>query len=244
MSHTLRRDGEYPDAVIDAAELLAWKRLLPWTQCAALPPGDSRPNPTVAGQRLLICTFAPGVVHCLDVADGSLVWNVSLDGLGGASVLVSEDLVFAKTARTLYALRLLDGAVVWTFTPHRGKSEYMYSTPVISGERLFIGDRAGSIHRLALATGGRLWTSNVADGDVNSTSLVVDGRLIAGTNDSTAVGVDAASGSVAWRTAIDGPSIHEVLWDGAALVQTESLWWLDPQDGSVKARWAAFTTPG
>ena len=230
--------ASYPHLVIDAAELIAWNRLLPGTQLAALPPGNSCPNPTVAGQRLLVCTFAPGVVHCLDVADGSPVWNVPLDGLGGASVLVSGDLVFAKTARTLYALRLLDGAVVWTFTPHRGKGEYMYSTPVISGERLFIGDRAGSIHCLDPATGSRLWTTSVADGNVNSTFLVVDGRLVAGTNDSTAVGVDAASGSVAWRTAIDGSSTHEVLWDGAALVQTESLWWLDPQDGSVKARWA------
>jgi outer membrane protein assembly factor BamB len=61
------------------------------------------------------------------------------------SVLVSGDLVFAKTARTLYALRLLDGAVVWTFTPHRAKGEHMYSTPVISGERLYTGDRAGSM---------------------------------------------------------------------------------------------------
>src|SRR5438045_376988 len=41
---------------------------------------------------------------------------------------------------------------------------------------------------------------------------------------------------VAWRTAIDGPSIHEVLRDSAALVQTGSLWWLDPQDGSVKVQ--------
>ena len=103
--------------------------------------------------------------------------------------------MLAKTARALYALRLLDGAIVWTFTPQRGKGEHMYSSPVISGERLFIGDRAGSIHGLDPATGCRLWTTSVADGNVNSTFLVVDGRLVAGTNDSTAVGVDAASGS-------------------------------------------------
>jgi outer membrane protein assembly factor BamB len=151
---------------------------------------------------------------------------------------VSGDLVFAKTARTLYALRLVDGSVVWKFTPYRGKGEYVYSAPVIGGGRLFIGDRTGSIHGLDPATGSRLWSSKVADGDVNSTFLFVDGRLVGGTNDSTAVGVDAASGSVVWRTALDGPSVHEVLWDGAALVQTESLWWLDTQDGSVRARWA------
>lgn len=177
-------------------------------------------------------------MHCLDVADGTKVWSVPLDGLGGASVLVARGLIYAKTARTLYALRLVDGAVVWKFTPHRGKGEYMYSAPVISGERLYIGDRGGSIHCLDAAAGTPLWTATVADRDVNSTFLVVDGRVIAGTNDSTAVGVDAGSGSVAWRTRLDGPSIHEVLWDGAALIQTETLWWLDPADGRVKDRWA------
>jgi hypothetical protein len=45
----------------------------------------------------------------------------------------------------------------------------MYSAPVIRGERLFIGDRAGSIHCLDPATGSELWTSSVADGDLNST---------------------------------------------------------------------------
>ena len=229
---------EYPTQVMDAAELLAWKRPLPGTQLAALPPGNSRPNPTVVGNRLLVCTFSPGAVHCLDVADGSQVWSVPLDGLGGESVFVTRDLVYAKTARTLYALQLLDGAVVWKFTPHRGKGEYMHSAPVISGKRLFIGDREGSIHCLDPATGTRLWTATVAEGDVNSTFLVVDGRVIAGTNDATAVGVDAGSGSVVWRRRLDGPSIHEILWDGAALIQTESLWWLAPTDGRVNDRWA------
>jgi outer membrane protein assembly factor BamB len=187
---------------------------------------------------LLVCIFSPGAVHCLEVADGTQVWSVPLDGLGGASVLVTRGLIYARTARTLYALRLVDGAVVWKFTPHRGQGEYVYSALVISGERLFIGDREGSIHCLDPTTGARLWTATVAEGDVNSTFLVVDGLVIAGTNDSTALGVDTGSGSVVWRTRLDGPSIHEVLWDGAALVQTESLWWLNPRDGRVTDRWA------
>ncbi len=55
---------------------------------------------------------------------------------------------FAKTARTLYALRLLDGAVVWTFTPHRAKGEH---------------DRAGSMPTaegaMVSSAGRKVWPS-------------------------------------------------------------------------------------
>jgi len=215
-----------------------WKHPLPGTEIPALPPHNSRPNPTVAGQRLLVCAFSPGVVHCLDVANGGEIWRFPLDGLGGSSVLVSGGLVYASTARTLYALHLADGQLAWKFTPHVGQGEYIYSAPVVSGDRLFLGDREGSIHCLHPTTGVRLWTSTVAEGNVNSTFLVADDRVIAGTNDSTVVAVDATTGTLAWRTELDGPSIHEVLWHGGALVQTDSLWWVNPRDGRVEARWA------
>lgn len=115
----------------------------------------------------------------------------------------------------------------------------MYSAPVVSDGRLFVGDRAGSIHCLDAPSGARLWTSDVAESSMNSTVLVVDDRVIGGTNNGTAVGVDVTTGSVAWRIKIDGRSIREVLaHGGGALVQTESLWQLDPRDGSVQVRYS------
>ena len=57
----------------------------------------------------------------------------------------------------------------------------------------------------------------MAEGNVNSTFLVVGDRVIAGTNDSTVVAVDVTTG---------------------ALVQTDSLWWVNPHNGRVEARWA------
>jgi outer membrane protein assembly factor BamB len=87
-------------------------------------------------------------------------------------------------------------------------------------------------------TGKPLWTTSVSKGNVNSTALVVEDRVIAATNDASVVAVDAMTGGLVWRTEIDGPSIHQVLSHaGAALIQTESLWWLGPEDGAVLGRW-------
>jgi outer membrane protein assembly factor BamB len=55
-----------------------------------------------------------------------------------------------------------------------------------------------SIQCLDVSTGEPVWASGVADGDVNSTFLVAGDRIIAGTNDASAVGVDTETGAVAW----------------------------------------------
>jgi putative pyrroloquinoline-quinone binding quinoprotein/PQQ enzyme-like repeat protein len=228
-----------PDgAAIDGSDLLVWRQTLAGTEHAGVPSSNCRSNPVIAGQRLLVCTFSPGAVYCLDVADGREIWSFGLDGLGDANVLPLGDVVYAKTARTLYALRLADGQLVWKFTPYAGDGEYLYSAPVVARGRLFLGDRAGSIHCLDASTGVRLWASAVAKGNVNSTFLVVGDRIIAGTNDATVVGVDAANGTIVWRTEVDGPSIHEVLPYGGALVQTtHSLFRISPVDGTVQTHW-------
>ena len=49
------------------------------------------------------------------------------------------------------------------FTPHRAKGEHMYSTPIISGERLYTGDRAGSMPTaegaMVSSAGRKVWPS-------------------------------------------------------------------------------------
>ena len=89
--------------------------------------------------------FAPGNVYALDATNGEICWRRELPYLGSSSVEVAGNRLFAQTAQTLYALEPLSGITQWEFRPYGSEGETLYSQPALDGNRLFIGDRRGSV---------------------------------------------------------------------------------------------------
>lgn len=144
-----------------------WSHTDPVRYFTTLAGEGPRATPTVAGQRVL-ALGATGVLNCLDLATGRLLWTKDILkehggdvpdwGLSG-SPLVLDDLVVVNPGggnnRSVAAHQLADGVVRWT----AGKRGASYSSPLvttIAGVRqvlLFGGTLAGH----DAATGGVLW---------------------------------------------------------------------------------------
>ena len=143
-----------------------------------------------------------GLFHCVDSADGSVVWSRSLietfgfmEGYGGRTQtpIIDEDrliVTFSNTSwgpegRPLHRYRAFDkhtGELIWVSSPAPSQADKnTQSTPavaVIGGQRLIIsGNGGGGIYAVQARTGKVVWGFQLSKRGIN-TSVVVDGDTV------------------------------------------------------------------
>src|SRR5262245_50617142 len=98
---------------------------------------------SVVGDKLYVAA-AQGV-SMLDADTGTVIWTQSgtpLDGIGATSSPTYEDgmlYINNGTGRWVYALNAEDGSVIWRTHVADHPSLARYSTPIVSGDRLYVG---------------------------------------------------------------------------------------------------------
>lgn len=126
--------------------------------------GGTSATPTVAGDRVYTVSKR-GLIHCLNAADGSVVWvtnlmaglNAKMPTWGFAgSVLIEGDLAILNFGSAGTALDQKTGKVVWT----SGSDEAGYSTPVpvdLGGERAVLLALKEDVAAVRVKDGKELW---------------------------------------------------------------------------------------
>lgn len=100
---------------------------------------------TLADGKLLHGTDT-GDLIARDPADGRELWRWHLPaGVPTTPVVAGENVFVASSSRTLYALRLVNGSLTWTFDPgHRVSGSW--AAPVVSGSRLYFTSNVGTVY--------------------------------------------------------------------------------------------------
>src|SRR5260370_13876413 len=219
-------------------DLAIWRTKLPKVQHALLPASNNRPNPAVSDERLFVSVLSPGAVCALQRRTGRILWRRAIPGLCGDAVFLHKENVFARSSNILYRLCAKTGEPLWSFCPQGTDRETIYSSPVIQGDRLFIGDRAGFLNCLDTLSGKLKWRqlTNDSKHNVNSTPIVVKNLVIAATNARTAVAY-TVEGKLKWRTKLDGPSALGLFeYRGKVGVAGDSLYLLNAVTGRIRKR--------
>lgn len=96
----------------------------------------------------------------------------------------------------LYALRLADGSVAWSFTT----GDRIWSTPVVDAAKdvVYIASLDHHLYALALADGALLWDMQT-DGAVSAVPALVGNSLWVGDFNSTLYEISTQDGSILWR---------------------------------------------
>jgi outer membrane protein assembly factor BamB len=113
------------------------------------------------------------------------VYASFLNRLGSRGKSAGDGAVVALAADT--------GHVRWT--AHVGASE---TSPLLIGDRLFVGGWDGTVYALDARSGRRLWTFRTG-GAVKGGLAAAGGRVYAGSYDGHVYGLDAATGRLIWR---------------------------------------------
>jgi outer membrane protein assembly factor BamB len=220
-------------------ELTVWRNELPDVEFAALPAGNTRPNPLIADDKLFVSIFSPGAVCALDRDTGRLIWRRELGKFSGAPVYFYDRKLFAHSPHTLYSLSPGSGEILWSFCPYGTDGEWIYSSPANDHGNLYIGDRKGFLHCLDSNTGETIWskrTNSDENDDVSSTPIIVDGLVIVPTNAKVVIAYEAATGKDGWKQKVDGPCRLGPLQHSGLLVvvAVESVYLLDPANGKLR----------
>ncbi len=159
-------------------------------------------SPTVAGA-VVVVAGSDGQAVGLDVVTGRVRWQVNtgspgmlngplavlLDSVWHVVLLSSED-------GTLHCLAAADGQAVWTSEP-TNRADGM---PAGDSRYLAYGNCDSAVHVFEAQTGRRTASVPVGkDAQMAGGLALLAGRFFGGTRDGRLVGVDAASGTLAWQ---------------------------------------------
>jgi outer membrane protein assembly factor BamB len=153
----------------------------------------------------------------------SVVWKVSIPGLGWSSPVIVDGRIYLTTAvsegeglslRTL-CLNSENGSVVWDKEIRKvdkapsihTKNSHASPTPIIYGDSLFVHFGALGTARLKRANGELEWFSNELDypplHGSGGSPFLADGKLVVVCDGSVkpfVAALDASTGKVAWKT--------------------------------------------
>jgi outer membrane protein assembly factor BamB len=209
---TFRTDGEIAsganftrDAVLfgsDDANLycLAKDGTLKWK----LTTGDRvNGSPAVTGER----TFVAGCdssLHVIDTAKGKELKAIELGGPVGATAAVDGDLVYVGTmSNQVLGVDWQKGEVAWTFEPARRALPF-YSSAAVTDKLIILGGRDKRLYGLDRKTGHEAW-SFLTGGKVDSSPVVVGGRVFVGSLDGKLYVLDLAKGNELTKFDLGGP---------------------------------------
>ncbi|MDS0474390.1 PQQ-binding-like beta-propeller repeat protein [Natrinema sp. 1APR25-10V2] len=139
---------------------------------------DVRPTSTpTLDDRQLYLTAEGGAVYAVSLESREVVWESSMGGSVGAVPTVSDTLITADTAGTVYAFDTADGTE--RFRLEAGSS---VTGTCVASETLYVGAARGSdgvVHALDPASGEKQWSHELQT-PVTTSPVVVDGVLYIG----------------------------------------------------------------
>lgn len=181
-----------------------------------------------------------------------LAWTRSLGAGAWASPVARDGIAYlGDVAGTVHALRMRDGAVVWT---HRHEVP-IYGDAAVDAAGVTFVDEQSTLVRLDRRTGVPRWRIDLdaaappgAPADFTYTHrtpvpVLAGGTLYVGGRDASVRAIDAATGRVLWRSAVGGAVMSGITVAGPLLVAGtfahDAVIALDRRDGRVV--WAAPT---
>lgn len=111
----------------------------------------------------------------------------------------------------------------------------IYSSPVVEGNRVFVGDDAGILTAYNLKTGKKLWAYQSGNRIVG-TPAAQNGIVVFGSADQYIYGIDAKNGSLKWRVQAKAPVLGAVtIQQGIAYIGSSDHIFraIDIQNGKV-----------
>ena len=176
----------------------------------------------VRESRLYAVTMT-GEVRCLKLETGETLW--SFDGAEGerhlksAIVVAGDRVIVTLPSGVALSLKADSGELVWK-TPLTGKPN---TSPVVIGNRLFVGSVEGRIHELSVKD-GKTVREIEGKSPVYGSLLSAGDCLLSLWGEDTLACVNPESGTVRWRQETDSAwsSFHPLIVEDLVLVGTDS----------------------
>ena len=193
-----------------------------------------------------------GTVSAYRTRDGAAIWSYRVPGsVEGQLVRSGDRLLVVTDTNTLTCLNAQTGVFVWTYRRDVPTDRFQVkgvSSPTVVGDRVYVGFSDGflvmvSLHDGSLQASKKLSEPGDRFTDVDTTPLLLDKLLYAGSFGSGVFALDPDTLEVKWRYKVEGPSSF-ALRDGTLYFSTadSTVVALDARSG--KQQWGFKTRKG
>lgn len=167
-----------------------------------------------------------GFIYSMAAKSGGRNWSKRTQSAIYSSPAVSEGIIYiASYDRYIYALDSKTGKIIWK--KNLG-NDIVYSTPVVVGDRIYVGFKSGLIRAYG-KTDGAEKADYKFPSEVNSTPVISgNGLMLAGCEDGYFYAVDIKTGSTAWRFRTNG-GVH------SSPAVLENAVYIGSEDGNIYA---------
>jgi outer membrane protein assembly factor BamB len=144
-------------------------------------------------------------LYAVDAASGDLQWKLDLNGAVTATPVLHNGRLYISS----FARKVFEVSLAGEITKDYATDDWVWGSPSIVGDILYIGDLGGSVYALDTTNGlSEVWKrSKLAAGAIRATPLVYEDRVL----------VAARDQKVYWLNRDDGSSIIDS--EGAPLVR-------------------------
>ncbi len=171
-----------------------------------LPVGSSLWSGPVTNGKLIFLTSLDHFLYAVDPQTHQIAWKVNLDGSAPGSPSVSADgstLYVGSFASKVYAIDAATGQIRWSTKT----ANWVWGTPGLSGDAIYIADINGQIYSLGSTDGQNAWPVLAPDGPVTASPLVLPNGVVVATESGSVYAFDA-KGNPLWPAVDIGGKIY------------------------------------
>ncbi len=146
-----------------------------------------------------------GLFFALNAKTGQVRWRKSLDRCAAASPTIGKEVVYQSYMHPVVCAQGQPGATgfVVAWDARTGKERWRYNTapvessPLLQGNRIYVGSWDHGVHAINANTGRRIWRFQ-ADNEVNTSAAYWNGRIFIASDSGTLYALSAKSGKQLW----------------------------------------------
>lgn len=145
-------------------------------------------------------------LYAINPDTGEEIWKLDLQGAApGAPIFYNDHLYVGTFARKVFEIST-EGQV----TSEYATTDWVWGSPVIVDDILYVGDMGGHLYALNVGSGGltERWTVKVADRAIRATPLITDDYIIVGSRNHNVYWLNREDGSVV--NDVDGPRVRSL----------------------------------
>jgi outer membrane protein assembly factor BamB len=168
---------------------------------------DTLEFPPTIGYGKMFLAQQKGLFFALNVKNGRVVWRKSLGRCAASSPTIGKGVVYQSYMHRVVCAQDQAGAdgfvVAWDADTGRERWRYntepVESSPLLHGNRLFVGSWDNGVHAINAKTGKRIWRFQ-ADNQVNTSAAYWKGRIFIGSDSGTLYALSAKTGKLLWSS--------------------------------------------
>jgi outer membrane protein assembly factor BamB len=171
---------------------------------------DTLEFPPTVGYGRVYLAQQKGLFFALDARTGKVDWKKRLGRCAASSPTIGKGVVYQSYMHPVVCLQGQAGAdgflVAWDADTGRERWRFktapIESSPLLRGNRLYVGSWDGNVYSINARTGRKVWSFH-ADNEVNTSAAYWKGRVYIASDGGTLYALSAGSGKLLWSAQSD-----------------------------------------